>query len=362
MPFDTPLAADASRLGAARDVLRAGVDARAFPAAVVEVGRSRGPLWREPFGKLTYDPGAPVTRLDTIFDLASLTKVIATTSLVMRAIREGRLTLETTVASRLKSWTGADRASVTIRQLLDHSSGLPAHARLWEHVRGRADVERAIVALPLERPPGTASVYSDVGFMLLGFVLEDSAGSPLDRQFALLSSGLSGDIRYRPPAEWRARIAPTEADAWRGRVLQGEVHDENAAALGGVAGHAGLFGTAGVVGRFAQLVLATFHAPTVLGRPDEIRRFTTRTSVPGSSRALGWDTMLPTSSCGTRMSARAIGHTGFTGTSLWIDPEKDVYVVLLTNRVHPTRANDALIPLRPRLHDAVMAAFSGPTP
>jgi CubicO group peptidase (beta-lactamase class C family) len=347
MPFDTPLAADASRLGAARDVLRGAVEARSFPAAVVEVGRSRGPLWREPFGKLTYDAGAPFTRLDTIFDLASLTKVIATTSLAMRAIREGRLTLDTTVASRLKSWTGEDRQGVTIRHLLDHSSGLPAHARLWEQARGRAEFERAIVALPLERPPGTASVYSDVGFMLLGFILEDSAGSPLDRQFGLLSSGLSGDIRYRPPSEWRTRIAPTEADAWRGRVLQGEVHDENAAALGGVAGHAGLFGTAGVVGRFAQL-----------GRPDEIRRFTTRTHVPGSSRALGWDTMLPTSSCGTRMSPRAIGHTGFTGTSLWIDREKDVYVVLLTNRVHPTRANEALIALRPRLHDAVMAAFS----
>jgi CubicO group peptidase (beta-lactamase class C family) len=158
--------------------------------------------------------------------------------------------------------------------------------------------------------------------------------------------------------EWREWTAPTEADEWRGRVLQAEVHDENAAALGGVAGHAGVFGTAGAVGAFARLVLATLTRSTVLGTPEELRQFVTRSSVPGSSRALGWDTMLPTSSCGTRMSARAIGHTGFTGTSLWIDPEQDAYVVWLTNRVHPTRANDALVALRPKLHDAVMDGLS----
>ncbi len=357
MPFDTHLGADIARMGAARDVIIEGLADRAYPAAVVEVGRSRGPLWREAFGRLSYAADAPATRIDTVFDLASLTKVIATTSLAMRAIREGRFGLDTLIATRLRFWTGADRAGVTVRHLLEHASGLPAHARLWEHARGRREFETAIAALPLEHAPGDASVYSDVGFMLLGFLIEDTASTPLNRQFANLASTLGLDVRFTPPTEWRPLVAPTEADEWRGRVLQGEVHDENAAALGGVAGHAGLFGKAGVVGRFGQIVLQTFQAPTGLGRPEEMRRFATRSTVSGSSRALGWDTMLTTSSCGTRMSLRAIGHTGFTGTSLWIDPEKDVYVAWLTNRVHPTRSNNALPALRPRLHDAVMAAL-----
>ena len=357
MAGDAPLPADAARMSAARLVITSGLDARAYPAAVIEVGRSHGPIWREAFGRLSYDTGARPTKLGTIFDLASLTKVVATSTLVMRAVREGRLSLETRIADRLPSWRGADRAGVTIRQLLDHSSGLPAHARLWEHARGRAEFEPAIARLALERAPGTASVYSDVGFMLLGFLLEDAGRAPLDQQFATIASTMNGEIRYLPPPEWREWTAPTEADAWRGRVLQGEVHDENAAALGGVAGHAGLFGTAGAVGTFARLVLATLTRTTVLGTPDELREFITQSRVTGSSRALGWDTMRPTSSCGTRMSPRAIGHTGFTGTSLWIDPEQDVYVAWLTNRVHPTRANESLVALRAKLHDAVMEAI-----
>lgn len=357
MAGDAPLAADAARLSAARTVITSGLDARAYPASVVEVGRSHGPIWREAFGRLSYEPNARLTKVSTIFDLASLTKVLATTTLAMRAVREARLTLDTRIGDRLASWRAADRAGVTVRQLLDHSSGLAAHARLWEHACGRAEFERAIAALPLERVPGAASVYSDLGFMTLGFLLEDSAGATLDQQFSILASTLSGEARYLPPPEWREWTAPTETDAWRGRVLQGEVHDENAAALGGVAGHAGVFGTAGAVGTFARLVLATLTRATALGTPDELLPFITRTDVPGSSRALGWDTMLPTSSCGTRMSTRAIGHTGFTGTSLWIDPEDDVYVVWLTNRVHPTRENESLLVLRPKLHDAVMAAI-----
>jgi CubicO group peptidase (beta-lactamase class C family) len=153
-----------------------------------------------------------------------------------------------------------------------------------------------------------------------------------------------------------APIAPTEHDPWRGRILEGEVHDENAAALGGIAAHAGLFGTARAVGAFARRVLQTFQEPTSLGTPALMREFAARSRVAGSSRALAWDTMLPTSSCGSRMSATAIGHTGFTGTSLWIDWERDLYVVLLTNRVHPTRQNEALIGLRPKLHDAIVDA------
>jgi serine-type D-Ala-D-Ala carboxypeptidase len=166
-------------------------------------------------------------------------------------------------------------------------------------------------------------------------------------------------LRFNPPRELRARCAPTELDLWRGRLLQGEVHDENTWALGGAAGHAGLFGTAASVGAFARLVLADLDGAAILARPETIARFVQKSTVAGSSRALGWDTMLPTSSSGTRLSTRAIGHTGFTGTSLWIDPAQDLYIVLLTNRVHPTRDNNAIQPVRRAVHDAVILAVNG---
>jgi CubicO group peptidase (beta-lactamase class C family) len=335
-----------------------GLARHAYPAAVVEVGNAAGVLWREAFGRLTYDRAAPVATDSTIFDLASLTKVIATTSLVMRAVEAGRLSLESRVADFQTGWRATDRAAVTIRHLLDHSSGLPPRVRLWERgSRGRADFERGIAETPLEFTPGSRAVYSDLDFILLGFILEDIGRAPLDVQFAALAAEVGADLGYRPASAIVERIAPTEDDPWRGRVLRGEVHDENAAALDGVAGHAGLFGTAGAVGTWARVVLASFTQRTPLGSPALMHTFATRTGVPESSRALGWDTMLPTSSCGTRMSPAAIGHTGFTGTSMWIDREKDLYVVLLTNRVHPTRANETLLALRPRLHDAVVGAL-----
>lgn len=342
----------------ASTILQDAVRAHATPAAVVEVGRPSGLLWTEAFGTLTYEPEALPATLDTIFDLASLTKVIAATTLVMQEIRGRHVTLDTPVRTLLPSWLGHDRQAVTVRNLLDHSSGLPAHRRLWEQGRGRQAYETAIAALPLDSPPGTRSVYSDLGFMLLGFVLSDVTGQPLDRLWTeWRRTGLPGDVRLAfGPIQAEAHVAPTELDLWRGHLLCGEVHDENAAALGGVAAHAGLFGTARAVGAMARLVLETFKTETSLGTPDTMRLFA-QASRPDSSRALGWDTMRPTSSCGTLMSPAAIGHTGFTGTSLWIDPERDVYVVLLTNRVHPTRENQALPRLRPALHDAVIKAL-----
>jgi CubicO group peptidase (beta-lactamase class C family) len=186
-------------------------------------------------------------------------------------------------------------------------------------------------------------------------VLEQAGAASLEDQFKTFDFGGDESLLYRPGPDLTARIAPTERDPWRGRVLCGDVHDENAALLGGVAPHAGLFGTAGAVGAFARLVMRTFREDTLLGSRALMRQFATKTGVPGSSRALAWDTMLPTSSCGTRMSPSAIGHTGFTGTSLWIDYERDLYVVLLTNRVHPTRENDQLRTLRPKIHDAAVA-------
>jgi CubicO group peptidase (beta-lactamase class C family) len=356
---------------AAAAMLREAVEAHVFPAAVAEAGTRAEVLWSSAAGGLTYDPYAPFTTSETIFDLASLTKVIATTTLAMRAVDEERIRLQDAVGSWLTDWRGTDRSAVTIRDLLTHSSGLPAYLPFFRDYTGRPEFEHAICTLPLEYLPGTQATYSDLGFILLGFVLEDAASksgarealgtfdptASLAGQFHRVSSFITSEpLTFNPPRTWRSRIAPTEVDRWRGRLLVGEVHDENAWALGGAAGHAGLFGTAAAVGAFARAMMRTLAGEHVLARPDTARLFIERSAVPGSSRALGWDTMLPTSSCGTRLSRSAIGHTGFTGTSLWIDWERDFYVVLLSNRVHPTRDNELIRQFRPRFHDAVAAA------
>ena len=346
------------RFDAAEQILERAIVERAFPAAVIEIGTSGQPLWRRAFGRLTFDTAAAAATDDTIFDLASLTKVVATTPMVMQQVERGVLALDDPVSGHIAAWHGDDRADVTLRDLLAHCSGLPAWRPFFRELKGRAEYEAAIAAEPLEYPPRTKSVYSDLDFMLLGFIVDGRL--PFAERFALMLSqmGIVEEIQFAPPALWHARIAPTEYDAWRGRLLVGEVHDENAAALGGIAGHAGLFGTAAAVGSYARHLLQVLD-----GRSGAVRRTTLeefiakRSDVPGSSRALGWDTMLPTSSCGSKMSPRAFGHTGFTGTSLWIDPEKNVYVVLLTNRVHPTRENDAIRQVRPAVHDAVMSQF-----
>jgi serine-type D-Ala-D-Ala carboxypeptidase len=339
----------------ARDVLQAAIAAKAFPAAVVEVGDATAPRWREAFGTLSYEANSPATSNDTIFDLASLTKVMSTTPLVMQQVERGAIGLDDPVGQHLQTWRGADRAGVTIRDLLAHASGLPAWLPFFRELRGRHAFEQAIASTQLEYTPRSQSVYSDLGFMLLGFILDEHAplASRFDGLFAQM--GIIQEVQFTPPELWRRRMAPTEHDSWRGRLLVGEVHDENAYALGGVAGHAGLFGTSAAVGDYARHLLQILDGRRGAFRRDTLMTFITRQdNIPGSSRALGWDTMLLTSSCGTCMSPRAFGHTGFTGTSLWIDPDRGVYVVLLTNRVHPTRENDAMRQLRPALHDAVM--------
>lgn len=350
-------------------LLNESIATKAFPAATIEVGRTEGPLWQHAAGALSYEAVATPASFDTIFDLASLTKVIATTPLVMRAVDAGRLDIDGVVADHFSEWQGTDRESVTVRDLLSHSSGLTAYLPFFRDHTGRLEFQRAICTLPLEYPPRTKSLYSDLGFILLGFLIEDvhppsasyggapgtfDATSSLGLQFRRLASFVTAEpLTFNPPRAWRPRMAPTEQDAWRGRLLAGEVHDENAWALGGAAGHAGLFGTAAAVGAFARAALRTIAGEHVLASPATMREFITRREIPNNSRALGWDTMLPTSSCGKRLSSSAIGHTGFTGTSLWIDWEKDFYVVLLTNRVHPSRENQRIRDVRPRLHELV---------
>ena len=344
-----------SPAGPAGEVLKRAVAARAFPAAVADVGTATQPLWREAFGRLTFSGDAPAATLETIFDLASLTKVLSTTALVMRHVERGPIALDDAIGRYLPSWAGRDRESVTVRDLLAHCSGLPAHRHFYSQFHGRQAFERAIVETPLEYEPRSKSVYSDLGFMLLGFLLEEFA--PLPAQFDALRMQMGGiqDLQFHPPETWKKRTAPTRENAVRGRLLVGEVDDDNTWALGGSAGQAGLFGTAGAVGECARHLLQVLDGRIGAFRQETLEEFIRRRAdVPGSSRALGWDTMLPTSSCGSRMSPRAFGHTGFTGTSLWIDPDRGVYAVLLTNRVHPTPANEAIREVRRAFHDAVI--------
>ena len=344
----------AGRFVLAREVLQRAVAERAFPAAVVEVGRSNDVLWREAFGRLSVDADAPPTRDDTIFDLGSLTKVLSTATIALRQVERGAIGLDDPVSAHIAAWNEPSRQAVTIRDLLSHCGGLPAHVPIFLNHKGRAEFEATICATALEYEPRSRSIYSDLGFILLGFILESAA--PLPAQFDAMRAQMGNiqELGFNPPAIWRSRTAPTREDQLRGRRI-GEVDDDNAWALGGVAGHAGLFGTAGAVGECARHLLQVLDHRTGAFRRDSLLTFVSRrTDVPGSSRALGWDTMLPTSSCGTRLSPRAFGHTGFTGTTLWIDPDREIYVVLLTNRVHPTPDNDAIFRVRPALHDAVI--------
>jgi len=321
-----------------------------FPAATAEAGSSAGPIWSEAFG----------TDLDTPFDLASLTKVIATTTVVMELVRTSAVRLEDRVSDFFDEWRGVDREAVTVRDLLEHASGLSARL-LDAPPEGRREFEHDICTMPLEYSPRTRSIYSDLGFILLGFLAADRGGAPLNYLFDGVMVRLKPDLlTFTLSQAARRRAAPTrpmDEDARRGRDLVGEVHDNYAAALGGVAGHAGLFGTASAVGAFAAAVLRAaretgddFPAPLT---PELVRTFTRKTTVHGSSRALGWDTMLPTSSCGTRMSTDAFGHVGYTGTSLWVDPVRDRYFVLLTNRVFGHGSLEDMRTVRRAFHDAL---------
>ena len=350
---------------------------RAFPGAVVAVGRRDTVLFLEAFGRLDYGRGRAVTTR-TVYDLASLTKVVGLTTAMMQLVEEGKVALDTPAVRYVPAFRDS---TVTVRQLLTHSSGLPAWKPLWQQVHSREQMFALVDAEPLERPPGTKMVYSDLGAMVMTQIVERATGERLDRYLAARLFRPLGmkDTRFRPPASWRTRIAPTEMDtAYRHRLVRGHVHDENAASMGGVSGHAGLFSTAPDLVKFAQMMLRHGSAGTPgRGRAAPsggreggarvvdsatIAEFTRVQDSAFSSRALGWDTPSEGSSAGTRLSRRAFGHTGFTGTSLWIDPEQDLFVILLTNRVHPTRANEQILQVRPRVADlaAEAAAASGP--
>lgn len=340
--------------------LNAAVASGRVPCAVAEVGDARGPRWTHAAGTLDGSDESPTAGPDTVFDLASLTKVIATSTFAMRAVEAGRLGLADLVGTHVPAWRGPDRVFVTIHDLLAHCSGLTAWLPLFTDLAGRVEYEPAIASIKLEYEPRERSVYSDLGFMLLGFVLEDIGRAALATQFDLIAKDCGAtELTFTPPRASKPRIAPSAVSPWRGRLLVGEVHDDNAYALGGTAGHAGLFGTASSVGRFAQWLLRSVQGtdPAPVASPGTLRTFFARGRVPGSSRALGWDTMMPGSSCGPAMWPTAVGHTGFTGTSLWVDWERGAYFVLLTNRVLVTDAPEPIRELRRAFHTAAIAAL-----
>ena len=353
--------------------LRQSVACGDVPGAVVCVAHRGEVVWHEAYGAAAWVPERRAMRRQTLFDIASLTKVMATTPLVLMAHREGVLQLDDPLRRFYPTAPGV--GAVTLRQLLSHSGGfadwLPLYAKLGLDGTARQRRQRAtalILREPLAYEPGQASVYSDLGFMVLGDILETCYGQPLDVLFEQRIARPLGlhQVAYRPfdgpeaggdPAD----CAATERCDWRGRVLSGEVHDANAWAMGGVAAHAGLFATAAGVWAFVHAILEAAAGRRAIPAlpPALLRRSWQRQATPpGTTRALGWDTPTPgRSSAGSFFSANTVGHLGFTGCSVWVDLEQQVSVVLCTNRVHPSRQADGIVRLRPRVHDLVMHAL-----
>jgi CubicO group peptidase (beta-lactamase class C family) len=356
--LNTSIAAEPD-LERAWKVLREGIAQRVFPGAAAAITLTGELIALRGFGRLTYEENVPEVTGETIFDVASLTKVMAATSMAMVLYERGVLDLEARVAAIVPEFVGGgERGSVTVRHLLSHTSGLPAYEKLFAQAHTREELIAAACRAPLVARPGDHVEYSDIGFIVLGAVLERLADEPIDTFCAREIFGPLGLSRtgYRPPSEWREQIPPTEDDrAFRQRAIQGEVHDENASVMGGVSAHAGLFAPAADVARFAEWML---HGGTPILRPDTVKLFTSPQPVrSGNARALGWDRVSQPSQSGRYFSGSAYGHLGFTGTSLWIDPERRLSVTMLTNRTWPHRESQPIKQLRPGFHDAVMQAL-----
>ena len=368
---------DPDRLQRAFDIVAQAAAEGRIPGAVMMVGRSSAQVGPVAVGLRSLLPERHPMEPDTLFDVASLTKVLATATVAMRLIEEGRLRLGAAVAEYLPEFAppgpgapGDDggRRQVTIVHLLTHTSGLPAWRALYEGCAGpqgcRPLMERRLLETPLEAPPGSRVTYSCLGFILLGLVIERLSGESLDRvahRLVFEPVGM-GSTLYCPGEALRARCAPTEYCPLRRRIVQGEVHDENAYFFGGVSGNAGLFSTAADIARFARMMLGrgVLDGRRVLS--EAAVQAMTRNHTPhlGEPRGLGWALRGDRydSSAGDLLSPSSYGHTGFTGTSLWIDPVRDLFCILLTNRVHPSRQNEAHLTLRPTFHNAVAAALA----
>ena len=356
-----------AQLQPAFDVIEKAIANKAFPGATLAVGY-RGKVSVHAFGKLSYDAKSAATVASTMYDIASLTKVVATTTLVAK-LAEGDfavpLDLDAKIERYLPEWAGGPNAEwrhrVTVRHLLTHTSGLPPFKEYWRTSKNKQDTLTKIFAEPLDYEPGTKEIYSDLGIILMAEIIERLTGRTLDdlaKNYIFSPLGMNNTM-YRPPKKLWPQIAPTEIDNnLRHRLVQGEVHDENAFAIGGVSGHAGVFSTAPDLAAFCQMLLngGVYTHQRILRRAT-IAQFTTPQQLSGGTRTLGWAAPTEGGSSGHYFSAHSFGHTGFTGTSIWIDPDRQLFVVLLTNRVHPTRENTKIQKVRVELHDAVMQAL-----
>jgi beta-N-acetylhexosaminidase len=335
-----PVPTDQEPLMHVRDVLQSYAEAKAYPGAALVAGYRGSVLLETAAGSFDYQPRSAPATTDTIYDLASLSKAVGTTSAAIMLVDSGRLILTAPVQDYLPEFQGPGKEKVRVQDLLAHRAGLPAFEPLYLQNKGYEDVIKAAAAIPLKAEPGTGTLYSDLGMMLMGEIVARAAGQPMDRFLAeklFLPLGMSSTT-YNPPRTLLPRIPPTEKDPWRKRVVRGKVHDENAYAMGGVSGHAGLFGSAHDLALFAQLMLQRgWYDHRWYFNPDTVVRFTTVRDA--ADRGFGWGKPSPEKWTGQVFSPAAFGHTGFTGTVIWIDPEKQLFVVLLSNRVHPTRDN-----------------------
>jgi CubicO group peptidase (beta-lactamase class C family) len=352
----------AERLAAINEVVTSGIRAGAYPGASVFVGRQGYAVLEEGFGHLTWGRNStPVDPERTIYDLASLTKVIATTTAIMVLYDEGKVGLDDPVQKYIPEFKGGLKARVTIRMLLEHRSGLPPGRNLWKTAHSPAEAREQVIATHLYYRPNALFEYSDLGADMLGFVVERVSGETLDRfvaEHVFAPLGMH-DTEFRPDPSLDYRIAPTESWSRRGYPLQGEVDDDNAYAMGGVAGHAGLFSSASDLAIFAQMMLngGTYNGVRIVA-DSTVKLFTTR-APHADGRALGWDTCSGDGGCGQFMGSSAYGHTGFTGTSIWIDPDRQMFVILLTNRVYDPKVRysmTAIADVRADLADAAVLA------
>jgi CubicO group peptidase (beta-lactamase class C family) len=345
-------------------IMKAAIADHAAPGGALAVGRYGRIVHMKGYGRQdTTAAGAPVDE-NTMYDMASLTKVIATTTAGMMLEEQGKIDLDRTVASYLPEFNAPDKAPITLRMIVTHRGGLEAFAALYKNFHGREEYLAQINLRPLKSTPGTEMVYSDWDMVLMQLVIERVTGVPLDRfvtENIFKPLGMNSTMYTPDSATYFNRIAPTELDTASGGLMRGlvhgKVHDENAFALGGVAGHAGLFSTAHDLAIFCQMLLngGQYNGVRIV-KPETIARWTAP-QTRGSSRALGWDTPSKGSSSGKYFSPRSFGHTGFTGTSIWVDPERSLFVILLTNRVYPTRENQKQIPLRKAVADAAQTAI-----
>ncbi len=342
-------------------IVTAAIADSAFPGAQVAVIKDGLLVYDRSFGHLTYDPASPPVDEGTMYDLASVTKVIATTSAVMKLVDSGKIGLDDPVARYIPAFGVGEKAAITIRHLLLHRGGFPPFRRLWLECPGPGGVIDTIAATPLVAVPGDSTVYSDLGFITLGKIVEKVSGVPLDafvkREFFVPLR--MRNTMYVPAESLRSRCAPTELDSvWRKTVVQGTVHDENAAFLGGVSGNAGLFSSASDLALYMQMLFnnGQYAGKRYIGEKT-VSEFIEKRA-PGQERWLGWDMKSPHgSSAGSLFSPESFGHTGFTGTCIWADPSRGLAVVFLTNRVYPTRANLKIARVRPAVNDAVMRAL-----